>query len=215
MLLTREIMTNPWLAIPLEDYEGHMALPDVGQARMLADEFGSLLKSHVPDSVAIVGCAGGNGFDKVIEAGVPRLIGIDINANYIADAKKRYGAAIPDIDLLCIDIQEPMPSLETVDLVYAALLFEYVNVTVALKNISTLCKPHGILAALLQLPKEGAEAVTPSQFSSLQQLGSLMKLVPPDVLNHSAAKAGMTCFSQKVITLASGKRFSLHLFKFL
>jgi hypothetical protein len=24
-------MNNPWLTIPLEDYEGHMAMPDVGQ----------------------------------------------------------------------------------------------------------------------------------------------------------------------------------------
>lgn len=37
-------MTNPWLAIPLADYEGHMASPVVGQAEMVADEFEALLK---------------------------------------------------------------------------------------------------------------------------------------------------------------------------
>ena len=36
-------MNNPWLTIPLEDYESHMALPDVGQAKMLANEFEELL----------------------------------------------------------------------------------------------------------------------------------------------------------------------------
>jgi hypothetical protein len=30
---------NPWLHIPLADYEGHMALPEIGQACMLADQF--------------------------------------------------------------------------------------------------------------------------------------------------------------------------------
>lgn len=45
-------MNNPWLTIPLEDYEGHMALPDVGQAQMLANEFELLLKSHAPNSSA-------------------------------------------------------------------------------------------------------------------------------------------------------------------
>jgi hypothetical protein len=30
-------MRNPWLAIPLADYEGQMALPEIGQAQMLAD----------------------------------------------------------------------------------------------------------------------------------------------------------------------------------
>ena len=69
-------MTNPWLAIPLADYEGHMASPAVGQAEMLADEFEALLKSHAPTAVALVGCAGGNGFDKAARAGVTRLVGI-------------------------------------------------------------------------------------------------------------------------------------------
>jgi hypothetical protein len=27
-------VTNPWLGIPLDDYESHMALPEVGQARL-------------------------------------------------------------------------------------------------------------------------------------------------------------------------------------
>jgi hypothetical protein len=28
---------NPWLEIPLSDYEGHMELPQIGQAEMLAE----------------------------------------------------------------------------------------------------------------------------------------------------------------------------------
>ena len=36
-------MSNPWLSIRLEDYEGHMALPDVGQAKMLVNEFSEKL----------------------------------------------------------------------------------------------------------------------------------------------------------------------------
>ncbi len=30
-------MGNPWLDIPLADYEGHMSLPSIDQARMIAD----------------------------------------------------------------------------------------------------------------------------------------------------------------------------------
>ena len=30
-----ETLSSPWLTIPLEDYEAHMALPAVGQAQML------------------------------------------------------------------------------------------------------------------------------------------------------------------------------------
>ncbi|WP_049853198.1 hypothetical protein [Pantoea sp. RIT-PI-b] len=83
-------MSNPWLSIPLADYEGHMALPDVGQADMLSGELETLLAEYSPKSVAIAGCAGGNGFDKVINAGVTRLVGVDINPEYIADARALY-----------------------------------------------------------------------------------------------------------------------------
>lgn len=39
-----------------------MAMPAIGQAKMLADEFDKLLRSYSPKSVAVIGCAGANGF---------------------------------------------------------------------------------------------------------------------------------------------------------
>ena len=62
-------MNNPWLTIPLKNYEGHMALPDVGQAKMLAIEFDELLRTYAPISAALIGCAGGNGFEEAAMAG--------------------------------------------------------------------------------------------------------------------------------------------------
>lgn len=44
-------MRNPWLDIPLADYEGHMSLPHVGQAVLLGDVFeGALREGRVPRS---------------------------------------------------------------------------------------------------------------------------------------------------------------------
>jgi len=40
------VMKNPWLDIPLADYEGHMALPNVGQAQLLSDVFASALSKY-------------------------------------------------------------------------------------------------------------------------------------------------------------------------
>jgi len=51
-------MSNPWLSIPLEDYERHMSLPAVGQAQMIADQFDRALARTAPASVAVIGCAG-------------------------------------------------------------------------------------------------------------------------------------------------------------
>jgi hypothetical protein len=67
------MITSPWLDIPLADYEGHMALPQIAQARMLADELESAVRLHAPSSVAIIGCSGGNGFERLIGKTVERV----------------------------------------------------------------------------------------------------------------------------------------------
>ena len=205
-------MNNPWLKIPLEDYEGHMALPDVGQAKMLAHEFLEILTVHAPKSAAIIGCSGGNGFLESAKAGVTRLVGLDINPTFIADAEARYAGHMPGLELYCADIQGDMPEFEPVHLVYAALVFEYVDIARALKNLRGICLPSGILAVLLQLPKEGMASVSPSPFVTLKELTSIMRLVPPDDFRKVAEESGFSFLSQKLITLGTGKQFSLQIF---
>lgn len=106
-----------------------------------------------------------------------------------------------------------MPDLQTVELVYAALVFEYVDIPATLRNISRLCRLNGLMAALLQLPKQGGDAVTDSPFGSLKTLNSIMRLVPPEELSDSAEVAGFTRLSKKTITLPSRKQFSLQVFR--
>ncbi len=205
-------MTNPWLNIPLQDYEGHMALPDVGQAELLTNQLEGLLARHQPTSVALVGCAGGNGFVQVAEAGVRRLVGIDINPQYVADAQARFGDKIAGLETLCADIEQPLSGIEPVALIYAALVFEYVDIAKAMLSLRALCVSGGNLATLLQLPKEGAASVSPSPFTSLQDLRSIMRLVPPSHLRAAAAHVGFTLLSEETISLTSGKQFCLQVF---
>jgi hypothetical protein len=56
-------MANPWLSIPLQDYEGHMGLDNAQQLSVLSELFKRALDIFVPDSVAVLGIAGGNGLD--------------------------------------------------------------------------------------------------------------------------------------------------------
>ncbi|MFY9641288.1 MAG: hypothetical protein WA384_03865 [Rhodomicrobium sp.] len=47
-------MMNPWLEIPLKDYEAHVSLPEVAQAACLADTLDRLVRDHAPESVAVI-----------------------------------------------------------------------------------------------------------------------------------------------------------------
>jgi len=121
---TLGVMRNPWLDISLADYEGHMALPTVGQARLLSDVFASALSRYEPRSVAVLGCAGGNGFDRVSSKMTERVVGVDLNPDYVLNARTRFDHRIPLLELLVGDVQKDEFSFAPVELVFAGLLFE-------------------------------------------------------------------------------------------
>lgn len=198
---------NPWLEIPLEDYEAHMSLASIAQAQYLADTFGVLIQRFVPQSVAIVGCSGGNGFDRISPAMVKRVVGIDINPYYIAAARERFHGRFHQLELLCQDFLDEDCSFEPVDLVFAGLVFEYVDYRLGISSIKRFIKPDGYLSAIFQLPSNRVAAVSPSPYVSLNKLNSLIQFVSPEEFERFAGDQGFLICESKRSKLNSGKEF--------
>jgi len=205
-------MSNPWLQIPIADYESHMALPTVDQSSMTAAEFSEALSRFAPESVAVIGCAGGNGFD-CIPASTQRVIGIDINPEYVARAAERYEDRIPGLEFHVADVQSDVLTFEPVELMFASLVFEYVELSRALENLSRVCRPGGRLVTLLQQPSETMTALTQTPYSSIQSLTRIMRLVPPAEFATCAASLGFSEESRKTVTIKSGKSFVVQVFR--
>ena len=205
-------MKNPWLEIPLADYEGHMALPKVAQATLLADVFEGALRKYAPKSVAILGCAGGNSFDRIDPQATTRVVGIDINPAYVATARERFQRRLPGLELIVADLQQDDVSIAPVDLVFAALLFEYVDADAVLASVGRLLKSGGCVTTVVQLPHADAPAATPSPFTSLQSLASCLRLVSPDFLRERAAALGLTEVESVQVTSLGGKSFQVQTF---
>jgi len=141
---------SPWLDIPLADYEGHMSLPEIGQAQMIADFFASLLKERSPASVAVMGCSGGNGFDRIDPSVTTRVVGVDLNPAYVRRARKRFSGRFDRLELYTCDIQAMDALFEPVDMVYAALVFEYLDPPAsAVVRMAAHLRPGGVLATIL------------------------------------------------------------------
>jgi SAM-dependent methyltransferase len=206
-------MRSAWLDIPLADYEGHMSVPGIGQAEMLAAQFAELLEKWSPASAAVIGCAGGNGFDRLRIEVTERVVGIDINPQYVQELAYRYGARIPGLELYVRDIQEPVEQIAPVDLIYAALVFEYVVPKPVLQNLKSICRPGGILATVLQLPSDDAAPISESPFTSLKSLASAMHLVSPIALAADATEIGFAQLSSRLVRLSSGKDFAVLAFQ--
>lgn len=190
-----------------------MALPTVGQQRLIADQLDALVKTHSPFSVAILGCAGGNGFDRLIGTRASRVVGVDINPGYIESARRRYAQHIPGLELLVADIQSSAPLFEPVDLIYAALVLEYVDLPRTLSFLQQHCKPNGVLAVLSQMPHEAIAHVSPSPYTSLQRLASSMRLVSQEELSRLAMQFGFSAECSRVVTSVGGKHFAVDEFR--
>jgi len=80
-------MKNPWLTIPAADYEAHMALPQVAQAQALNALMAAVLTQYAPKSLSVIGCTTGNGFEHIDTTHTRRVVGIDINPDYLAVLK--------------------------------------------------------------------------------------------------------------------------------
>jgi len=198
-------MANPWLQVPLADYEGHMEY--AGQARMLDHIFGEALRTLQPRSVAVLGAAGGNGFSHLATGSVARTVAVDLNRDYLLELERRFGGCIPGLEIICGDLDDPAIDFAPVALVHAALIFEYVDVVRALDRMRTWLLPDGVLSVVLQMPDDAIAGVSPSPFSSLAALGGLMNLHGAEVFRAAAGKTGFIEVADDVVTLPTGKRF--------
>ena len=205
-------LSNPWLNIPLADYEGHMSLPTVGQAQMIADQFDRALKRGAPASVAVIGCAGGNGLDRIEPGTVERVVAVDLNPDYIEWTRARHARRLRGLEVLCADVQSETLTYGPVDFTYAALLFEYVDVPSTLKTLARNSRPSAVLTTVLQLPHSTMPAVSSSPYGSLVSLATVMTLVAPESLSRAAAEVGFAAAGSHMIELKSGKRFCVQNF---
>jgi SAM-dependent methyltransferase len=208
-----ETMESPWLHIPLADYEAHMAASSVDQAGLIAEVFSAVLQRFRPASVAVIGCAGGNGFDRIDPRTTTRVIGMDINPEYLDATARRHSGDFNELVLRNADIGGDESHLEPVDLSFAALILEYVDVAGALRNLWSLCREAGHLAVVLQLPSSLLAPISPTAIPSIMQLASVMKLVDPEALVELARGIGFALLESTRVTSSTGKQFAIHVYQ--
>ena len=156
-------MPNPWLTVPLADYEGHMKSAHVQQASALSELFANALAYCRPTSVAILGIAGGNGLEQIDHSLTRRVVSVDINVSYLDEVRERHGQ-INRLELVCLDLAEQDINVEPVQLVHAALIFEHAGVSRCLENALSLVVPGDSFSSVLQLPSHREQDVSSGEF---------------------------------------------------
>lgn len=204
-------MSNPWLNVPLSEYEQHMSSVEVQQLGVLSGLFAETLRCCRPASIGVLGIAGGNGLDHVDSSITARVVGLDVNPLYLEAARQRY-SHLPGLELHCVDLSKQHVELEPVQLVHAALVFEHAGVGSCLENAISMVVPCGNLSVVLQLPTESGQTVGASQFSSIQNLKSHFSLIDPAWLCESLGGRGFQRIHQTTRALPAGKAFWMGIF---
>jgi SAM-dependent methyltransferase len=195
---------NPWTVVPAADYERHMGPEGVDQLAPLASIFQEAYLAAQPDRLLVIGCAAGNGLEHVDPSVTSRIVGVDVNLQYLGIARQRFFHLGPRLELFCNEASTYRGAPGSFDLVHAALIFEYVYPEVLVRKIAEWLADRGTCTAVLQLPGgEGPEA--PSKAMQIIQKG--MKLVPPEELTRLFEHYGIPLRRKKEVPLKFGKRF--------
>ena len=207
-------MTNPWLSIPLGDYEGHMNHPTVQQLRALSELFKHAVIHAKPRSVAVLGVAGGNGLQHVTDRDIVRVVAIDINQQFLEATRARFArfGSSASLELHCADLTVDQIRIKPVDLVHAALIFEHAGTENALENAVSLVGRHGRLSVVLQLPTPEQMPVAPTAFESMQALRDHFAFVDRDRLHLSLEDRGFVPDTELTWPLRGNKAFWLGVF---
>lgn len=205
-------MENPWLKIPLADYETHMTSPRVAQAQMLSDIFADAIEQYRPKSVALLGCAGGNGLERIRADVTPRVVGIDINPHYIQQTRERFAERIPTLELHVGDLRTDTFRFAPVELVFAGLVLEYVSADAVFGQARRMLCLGGVIVTVVQLPSDTIPEVTPSPFTSLEALSSIMRMIPPEAVSQAASDCGFRGRATHTTYPAGGKQFGVQAF---
>jgi len=190
-----------------------MASTGVAQAGMLARELERVVRTHRPASLAILGCAGGNGFEAIDPSVTSRVVAIDVNPAYLRATRERFAERLPGLELREMDLQAAEVTFTPVQHVFAALILEYVALEPAFANIRKMCRAHGRLTTLVQLASTTHAPVTLSAFTSLQTLRDVMQLRTPEEVENAARAAGFRQDSLREIGSPGGKCFAVQEFE--
>jgi hypothetical protein len=196
--------TNPWLRIPLEDYERHMSHHLVGQSVLLNSLTKKYLDEIKPEIAVFLGIAGGNGLEYININITKSVIGIDINPDYLNTAFKRYNHTIASLQLMNLDIVKNSESICKADFIWAALVLEFTGIDKALEFSTNNIRKDGHLVVSIQ-SNNNRQSISPTGIESIKKAGEIFSVVSPEMLLSKAAETGYRLIGKEENDLPNGK----------
>jgi SAM-dependent methyltransferase len=203
------ITPNPWTVVPATDYETHMGPAGADQLAPLAQLFQEVYLAAQPDRLLVVGCSTGNGLEHVDPSITKRVVGVDVNLQYLGIARQRFFHLGPALELFCNEVEKFRQPPASFDMIHAALVLEYVQPEVAARRFADWLAPGGLCSVVVELP--GGSAPPPAN-RAMQIISKAMHLVDPAELTSLFEAQGLAKRREKKVSVKHGKSFWLGVF---
>jgi len=198
--------SNPWLDIPLDDYERHMSHELVGQSTLLSSLTKKYLEAIKPGSTIFLGVAGGNGLEHIDNIITKSVMGIDINQNYLDTAFKRYNHKIASLQLINLDIVKNSERIFEADFIWAALIAEYTGIDKVLEFSKNNIRAGGHLIFTIQ-SNNNRPSVSSTGIESVKKAGAVFSAVNPEALLKRSGESGFVQIGKEENRLPNDKSF--------
>ena len=205
---------NPWETIRLSEYENHMGNVNVQQTQMLNYIVKEQLKSIDYEKcrrpvVAIMGITSGNGLEHVEGTSIRKIIGIDINEQYLCECTKRFEALGEQLELhrvnMMVELERAAKLLEKADLVLADLLIEHIHLDNFIGLVKRMRKRRRRISCVIQFNPEGCKVSASGYEQCFDNISNLIEEEDREELNSVFSGIGYRLDYEKEYPLVNGK----------
>jgi hypothetical protein len=194
---------HPWSVVPAADYERFMGPDGLGQRATLDALFEEAWLTALPERLLVVGCATGAGLEHVDPAVTRRLVGLDVNLQYLGVCRQRFFHLGPALELYCADALAWRGPAGAFDLVHAALVLEHVDAGPLVERLAGWLSPGGTCTVVLDLPGDAPPVPAPPALAAAR---GARRLVPPEDLRALFAGHGLSLRRAREVPQPHGQR---------
>jgi SAM-dependent methyltransferase len=194
------------------EYEALMGPEGLDLLAPLSRAFAQVYRAARPARLLVLGCGTGAGLEHVDPAVTARVVGVDLNLQYLAVARQRHQRLGARLELYCADARTADLAEGGFDLVHAALLAEYLDPEALVAAMARAAAPGATCAVVQRLPGgEPAEEAWPAE--SVRALAEATRLVEPADLSALLARRGLRRAGAWEVAARGGRRLRASIFR--